>query len=459
MTCLNRRSITGGAFLFNNSLVKAFSRIQQIVALSSCESELNAISETLQEGIGFSRLVTHFLDAEANVQAISSACQTCAKLQKLSLYLFGETIPVEIRTDSQAATRVLSSSGLQRRSRHVDLRVCWVQELVLNGRVYITRAEGAKQFADLLTKTLGTRLFEKHRLSLGFEVTPEHGIDPQSKEQNKHDQPSLNLKSMTTKVGRNKVFEPVERIAQEEPVASMLIDAGGLSQVKTNRFEEKFIEVCCDVNSTLSQAVSQAVPSGLLVIRITELAHYALPCSGGSNLVHLGGSEGRESEVQKFQNLLQECDKYHYQIANWSVELPRRNRYWNESYLQRFLTSRAMTLYAAHPKSCCTKNEIVRKTYQFVTTHSAQAAALQSRSGKDCKCTQVPFNQIQWNETGYYSKELAHVLAGSIKECFGTGAASSSDSNSKAGFLMWEPGASKLRFGNRLTESRLSEHS
>lgn len=82
-------------------------------------------------------------------------------------------------------------------------------------------------------------VFWEASLSLNCEVNPEHGTEPQAKEQDKQDQSSLNLKSVTTKRG-NKLFEPTERVAQEEPVALMLIDAGGLSQVKTNSFERIF---------------------------------------------------------------------------------------------------------------------------------------------------------------------------------------------------------------------------
>ena len=59
---------------------------------------------------------------------------------------------------------------------------------------------------------------------------PEPHSGPHSRKKNQHDQPSLNLKAMITKPRGNKVFEPVERIAQEEPDASILIDAGSLNQ-------------------------------------------------------------------------------------------------------------------------------------------------------------------------------------------------------------------------------------
>ena len=103
---LQRRSISGGVFFFRNATIKAFSRLQQLVALSSCEAELSGLSESGVESVGIKRLIGHIVGLSDN------------------------EIGIEEFTDGQAAWRVLKGSGLQRKSRHVELRVFWVQQRV-----------------------------------------------------------------------------------------------------------------------------------------------------------------------------------------------------------------------------------------------------------------------------------------------------------------------------------------
>lgn len=57
---LNRRSIGGMCCFYRGCVVKAFSRVQQVVALSSCESELGALAESLREGLGLQRISQRF---------------------------------------------------------------------------------------------------------------------------------------------------------------------------------------------------------------------------------------------------------------------------------------------------------------------------------------------------------------------------------------------------------------
>ena len=141
---LQRRSISGGVFFFRNSTIKAFSRLQQLVALSSCEAELSALAETGVESVGIKRLIGHIIGLSDN------------------------EIRIEEFTDSQAAWRVLKGSGLQRKSRHVELRVFWVQQRVQQEQIVLLWKEGSEMIADICTKTLGRKLFELFRFQMGF---------------------------------------------------------------------------------------------------------------------------------------------------------------------------------------------------------------------------------------------------------------------------------------------------
>ena len=55
MKSTGRRSVSGTCFIFQQCLMKCFSRHQSAVTLSSCEAELVALQSGVQEGIGLLR--------------------------------------------------------------------------------------------------------------------------------------------------------------------------------------------------------------------------------------------------------------------------------------------------------------------------------------------------------------------------------------------------------------------
>ena len=132
---LRRRSISGCVTFYRGSVAKGFSRIQQIVATSSCEAELSALAERMQEAIGLSRISRHvFFDTHSQITSLHGGVQFAETIHRLINFLFENEhgpegrskVEIECRCDSQGiirAIRVLSASGLQRRSRHVELRI------------------------------------------------------------------------------------------------------------------------------------------------------------------------------------------------------------------------------------------------------------------------------------------------------------------------------------------------
>ena len=86
----------------NGNCIKTCSRLQPIVALSSAESELFAMVEMARELIGLGQLISHVFDHV--------------------------TSPLDLATDSASARQVSMMSGFLRRMRHVDLRLCFLQE-------------------------------------------------------------------------------------------------------------------------------------------------------------------------------------------------------------------------------------------------------------------------------------------------------------------------------------------
>ena len=95
----DRRSLSGCVIPVDGVPVKAFTRTQGSVAMSSAEAELVAITEGAKEAVGVVALVQH----------IWGMFRTCQE-------------PPAIYSDSQAAFNIGSMQGLLRRVRHIDLR-------------------------------------------------------------------------------------------------------------------------------------------------------------------------------------------------------------------------------------------------------------------------------------------------------------------------------------------------
>jgi hypothetical protein len=60
------------------------------------------------------------------------------------------------------------SSGSSRRTKHIDLKVCFVNEVVSMKQVILKYLPTAEQVADMLTKPLEANIFSFLRDKLGF---------------------------------------------------------------------------------------------------------------------------------------------------------------------------------------------------------------------------------------------------------------------------------------------------
>ena len=99
---VERKSISGGCIMIGGFCLKAWSRLQQAVALSSAESELYGLVEGAKEALSIRRAISHVFGWE--------------DLPKPYIYC-----------DSEAAIAISRADGL-RKVRHIDLRACFIQE-------------------------------------------------------------------------------------------------------------------------------------------------------------------------------------------------------------------------------------------------------------------------------------------------------------------------------------------
>ena len=117
-----RRSTSGGVVLYGSHCLGFWSRTQQTIALSSCESEVNSLIKGGGEGIGVKHLV-----------------QQC-----------GVECTLELRTDAAAACGLCARQGAGK-VKHLTVRQLWAQEKVAAGVFRITKVPRLDNHSDLLT--------------------------------------------------------------------------------------------------------------------------------------------------------------------------------------------------------------------------------------------------------------------------------------------------------------------
>ena len=159
MRILQRRSISGAVLMYQAVTIKCFSRLQAAVSLSACEAELHAIQGGVQEAIGLARTLAFVLKS-LNIR------EDLAPLADLEE---GECpLNIQLRTDSLSGKQLLESYDLQRRSRHIEIRLCWLRRLLNSSILELSFCRGEMNLSDMFTKCVSQALFQSFRTVIGF---------------------------------------------------------------------------------------------------------------------------------------------------------------------------------------------------------------------------------------------------------------------------------------------------
>ena len=119
--------------MWGSNFIKAWTKTQQTVAMSSAESELFGIIRASCEALGLQSLIKGFL--------------TDAK--------------VRIQVDATAAKSIVERRGLSK-VRHLDTAALWIQEQQVRRLLPLDRIPGTKNEADLITKNLDVAQVEMY---------------------------------------------------------------------------------------------------------------------------------------------------------------------------------------------------------------------------------------------------------------------------------------------------------
>ncbi|CAE7030618.1 RE1 [Symbiodinium sp. CCMP2592] len=355
-----RKSTSGGViYVVAGSLwycVKGYSRLQTVVALSSAEAELFAIAEAAKEIAGLGQLASH---------------------------IWGEIAkPLAIYTDSASARQIAGMEGFLRRMRHVDIRLCFIQDRVHQNELVINGVAGEENVSDLLTKNLNRPQTLKHTTTLGLEDV--HQVDLCAVPV---------VRSCVFLTGLlNSIFDNTE-LEWERFL--------GLCELPTS-YGTLFIEFCTDPQSSFvttgcdysvfvlpvtvevdgtSPETVERLMSAMDVARswgMKVVLWSSTPCTGGSpwQRKHLHHNPQHQEHLQALFTVHRKLWKSwlklntHRQVSVWVMEWPQRCSYWGWQSTKSFLRSRSHHEGLVH--GCMAgmvgqDNLLVKKTWKLVS--------------------------------------------------------------------------------------------
>ncbi|GAX76780.1 hypothetical protein CEUSTIGMA_g4226.t1 [Chlamydomonas eustigma] len=135
-----RRSTTGFVCILSGGAVDWNSRLQQTVAVSTCEAEYQAAGEAVRAALWWRKL-----------------------LPDLGI----ETGVVDIRGDNQSTLAVISNPISSDKTKHIDTIHHFTRERVEMGEVKFSYCSTEEMVADILTKALERNKLEKFRSMMG----------------------------------------------------------------------------------------------------------------------------------------------------------------------------------------------------------------------------------------------------------------------------------------------------
>ena len=140
-----RKSTSGVIITILGTCILAISRTQSTLALSSGEAEMYAIGTGSNEAL----YLRNFLLEARLCQALN----------------------VVIHTDSTAGKAMSSRFGTSRKTRHVQLRYLFMQDLVKDGVIMLRKVLGTENPADVCTKHVTQDTLLRHLWKLGIADT------------------------------------------------------------------------------------------------------------------------------------------------------------------------------------------------------------------------------------------------------------------------------------------------
>ena len=141
-----RKSMSGYVAMMSGAAVAWCARQQEVVAMSSAESEYISMCSGAKETVWLRRLVRGF--------------GMVPNMDK----------PTMMFVDNQAAIALAHNAAVNRRNKHIDVRFHYTRQLLEDGSLDLEYCRTEDMVADVLTKALGRIKLQKFVGMLGLQV-------------------------------------------------------------------------------------------------------------------------------------------------------------------------------------------------------------------------------------------------------------------------------------------------
>lgn len=138
----NRHSTSGNVFVMSGGAISWLSQKQATVALSTAEAEYIALGSTTQEAIWLRQLLSDL---------------------KVDMHR-----PTELLEDNQGSIAMAKNPVGHKRTKNIDIRHHFIRECVQAGTISLLYCPTNEMVADIFTKSLPKRQFERLRQGLGL---------------------------------------------------------------------------------------------------------------------------------------------------------------------------------------------------------------------------------------------------------------------------------------------------
>jgi hypothetical protein len=138
----DRKAISGYAFMINGGAVSWSAKRQEIISLSTTESEYIAATYAAKEALW---------------------------LRQLILQIFGVSLnPTTLFSDNQSAIALTKEHQYHARTKHIDVRYHFIRWIVEDGKLRLIYCPTEEMTADILTKALVSTKVKHFASELGL---------------------------------------------------------------------------------------------------------------------------------------------------------------------------------------------------------------------------------------------------------------------------------------------------